>query len=209
MLFTNKRSISTTNNNLNTNKIKPVNNIAMIVPKHIPKPKPKPSDIPVQPIHNTTDNTNKIIWGAPFWYFFHILAEKVKPESFNLVSANIHEIIKEVCSNLPCPYCKSHAVDYMSKINFKNITSSNDLKLMLFTFHNSVNKRTNKPDFSIDELNSKYKQGNIVNIVNHFLYHYKMEHHVIRAMVDNMYRKRSAKRILDWFHANTQHFNLS
>ena len=70
MLFTNKRSISTTNNNLNTNKIKPVNNIAMIVPKHIPKPKPKPSDIPVQPIHNTTDNTNKIIWGAPFWYFF-------------------------------------------------------------------------------------------------------------------------------------------
>jgi len=207
MLFTNKRSISTTNNNLNTTKFKTVNNIAMNIPT--PKHTPKPIVNPVQPIHSTTNTTKKIIWGAPFWYFFHILAEKVKPESFNIVSDHIFDIIKDVCRNLPCPYCKSHAEEYMSKINFRNITSSNDLKLMLFTFHNTVNKRTNKPDFSIDELNTKYKQGNIINIVNHFLHHYKMEHHVIRAMVDNMYRKNSANRILDWFHANTQHFNLS
>ena len=37
---------------------------------------------------------------------------------------------------------------------------------MLFEFHNNVNARTNSPQFSYDELLSKYKQANFVNIVN-------------------------------------------
>jgi hypothetical protein len=115
-------------------------------------------------------------------------------------------MIKDICKNLPCPTCSAHASQYIDKINVNSLQSKHDLIKMLFEFHNNVNARTNSPQFSYDELLSKYKQANFVNIVNNFMYYYKMEHHAIRMIADDMYRKRSAKSIIDWLQAHRDIF---
>jgi hypothetical protein len=162
--------------------------------------------IVVQPSVSTIDPTKKILWGPPTWYFFHTLAEKVKPELFLQHRAALFGMIKDICKNLPCPTCSAHASQYIDKINVNSLQSKHDLIKMLFEFHNNVNARTNSPQFSYDELLSKYKQANFVNIVNNFMYYYKMEHHAIRMIADDMYRKRSAKSIIDWLHAHRDIF---
>lgn len=160
----------------------------------------------VQPIASTIDPTKKILWGPPTWFFFHTLAEKVKPELFLEYRAALFGIITDVCKNLPCPSCSMHASQYIDKINVNSLQSKDDLIKMLFDFHNNVNVRTNKPLFSYHELRLKYKQANFINIVNHFIYYYKMEHHAIRMIADDMYRKRSAKTIIDWLHSHRDIF---
>jgi hypothetical protein len=164
---------------------------------------PQP-EIPVR----VEPNSKTILWGAPFWFFFHTMAEKVKPDKFAQIRNEMFDIIREVCNNLPCPSCTQHAVSYISKINFQRIRTKGELITMLFEFHNTVNKNTRAPLFTYAELANKYSKANLINIVNYFMHFYKMEHHVIRMMADDMYRKRSAKKILDWFHANQQHFDI-
>ena len=206
MLFTNKRSVSSHINNKQVNTSRPNIGMNINVRRHTSVKLSTPVVPVTQPINN--NNNRQILWGAPFWYFFHILAEKVKPEKFTEIRTNIFGIIKEVCGNLPCPACTQHANTYISKLNFNSITTKDDLKMMLFVFHNSVNKLTNAPLFTIDELNNKYSKGNFINIINHFIHFYKLEHHAIRMMADDMYRKRSAKKILDWLHSNNNNFEM-
>jgi hypothetical protein len=153
------------------------------------------------------DPANKILWGAPFWFFFHTLAEKLKPELFYENRGAIFGIIREICNNLPCPKCTSHATQYLNNINFNAIQTREDFIIMLYEFHNSVNKRKNLPIFPYSELQPKYEKAIFINIVNHFMHFYKMEHRIIRLMSEDMHRRRSAKSILDWLHANQHIFN--
>jgi hypothetical protein len=169
----------------------------------------RPVQPPVQVVSQpaTVDPRNKILWGPPFWFFFHTFAEKVKPELFYENRDAIFGIIREVCNNLPCPTCASHAKQYINNINFNGIRTKQDFAMMLYEFHNSVNKRKNLPIFPYSELKPKYEKAIFINIVNHFMHFYKMEHHAVRLMSEDMYRRRSAKSILDWLHTNQDIFD--
>jgi hypothetical protein len=206
MHFTNVRSISRINQQQAVNAVKPqiitMFNMTHVRNRHVPAPI---NAIAEQPA--TVDPRNKILWGPPFWFFFHTLAEKVKPELFYENRDAIFGIVREICNNLPCPTCTSHATQYLNNINFNAIQTKQDFVMMLFEFHNSVNKRKNIPIFPYSELQPKYEKAIFINIVNHFMHFYKIEHRVIRLMSEDLYRRRSAKSILDWLHANQHIFN--
>ena len=206
MHFTNVRSISRINQQQAVNAVKPqiitMFNMTHVSNRHVQAPI---NAIAEQPA--TVDPRNKILWGPPFWFFFHTLAEKVKPELFYENRDAIFGIVREICNNLPCPTCTSHATQYLNNINFNAIQTKQDFAMMLFEFHNSVNKRKNIPIFPYSELQPKYEKAIFINIVNHFMHFYKMEHRVIRLMSEDLYRRRSAKSILDWLHANQHIFN--
>jgi hypothetical protein len=206
MHFTNVRSISRINQQQAVNAVKPqiitMFNMTHVSNRHVQAPI---NAIAEQPA--TVDPRNKILWGPPFWFFFHTLAEKVKPELFYENRDAIFGIVREICNNLPCPTCTSHATQYLNNINFNAIQTKQDFAMMLFEFHNSVNKRKNIPIFPYSELQPKYEKAIFINIVNHFMHFYKIEHRVIRLMSEDLYRRRSAKSILDWLHANQHIFN--
>jgi hypothetical protein len=170
------------------------------------RPLPAPITVVAEQPANV-DPRNKILWGPPFWFFFHTLAEKVKPELFYENRNAIFGIIREVCNNLPCPTCTAHATQYINNINFNAIRTKQDFIMMLYEFHNSVNKRKNQPVFPYSELQPKYEKANFINIVNYFMHFYKIEHRVVRLMAEDMYRRNSAKSILDWLHANQHIFD--
>jgi hypothetical protein len=148
-----------------------------------------------------------MLWGAPVWFLFHTLAEKVRGENFSQVKTDLLNNIFTICKNLPCPTCAGHATDYMNKINFTTIRTKEDLKIMLFNFHNSVNQRKNYPFFQLSELDEKYSKAITINIFNNFLKHFQDKHKSIRMISDDIYRQRIAANLKVWFSNNFQYFN--
>lgn len=145
-------------------------------------------------------------WGEPTWFLFHTLAEKIKPDAFPQYKNELFEIIKKICSTLPCPDCAGHATAYMNKINFNTIYTKEDLQLMLWTFHNEVNARKNFPIFPFDSLSEKYSKAVTRNIIQNFINHHSDKHKSIRMISDDYYRSKIVATLKTWFIKNIDIF---
>lgn len=111
---------------------------------------------------------DKTIWGNTTWFLFHTLAHKIKESDFNELKNDLIYVIKTIATNLPCPECSQDAANELNKVKFDNISSKQELKLLLFNFHNHVNKKLNKPIFEFSLLDDKYSKANITAIYNNF-----------------------------------------
>lgn len=166
--------------------------------------KEKPSTAP----QTNANIKKKMKWGEPTWFLFHTLAEKIKPEHFQEVRADLLNIIFVICTNLPCPDCARHATSYMNAINFNTITTKDSLRLLLHRFHNEVNKRKGLPEFPLDELSPKYSVANTVNVIHYFMPFFEDKHASIRMIADDMHRARVALQLKAWFNKNIGFFDL-
>ena len=95
----------------------------------------------------------------------------------------------------------------MSGINFNTITTKEQLKQLLFVFHNSVNERKNFTLFSKIELDEKYSKSNTVAIIQNFLQHFQNKSYNIKFIADDLQRKQLMNHLKEWFTNNIQHFN--
>ncbi len=112
----------------------------------------------------------KSVWGPCVWYLFHTLAYKAVPEEFSGIKADLIQYIQRICSNLPCPECTQHATEYMNKHAriLSQITTKDQLHYFLVDFHNVVNGRKQKPTFTYDEANEKYRRAKTADVVQYF-----------------------------------------
>uniref|UniRef100_A0A6C0C210 thiol oxidase n=1 Tax=viral metagenome TaxID=1070528 RepID=A0A6C0C210_9ZZZZ len=95
----------------------------------------------------------KEIWSVPCWLFFHGFAARINKEFYDNNYLKIWiSVYQNICLNLPCPMCRKHAVDYISKSKEQEINTKEKLIIYLFNFHNYVNLRINKPQYKIDDL---------------------------------------------------------
>lgn len=129
-------------------------------------------------VKNNNQNTKKQIrpdsrayWGNPTWMLFHTIAEKINNNYYTNNYMIIWNFIKDVCNNLPCPYCKTHAVKYIKLVNMNDIRTKEGFKRALFEFHNHVNRNSNKKIEDISILN-KYKKANVLAIFQYFETHF-------------------------------------
>lgn len=168
------------------------------------RPAPSP---PVQvPVPVEEEPKKKMIWGAPIWYLFHTMAEKVKDDSFPSIRHEILNNIYAIAVNLPCPICSTHAKEYLDRINFNVIQTKNDLKNMLFQFHNEVNKRKGYNLFPLAELDEKYSKAVTVNIIQNFLIHFQDKHRSPKLIASDLQRTHIASKLKEWFLKNIGHF---
>lgn len=107
-------------------------------------------------------------WSHPTWLFFHSLAEKINEGFLKQNAPDVLNMIKNICFHLPCPTCSDHATNYMKFIKPVNIDSKQKLRTMFYNFHNSVNARTGKQQYSVTNL-EKYKFGRFDIIYVHFI----------------------------------------
>lgn len=172
--------------------------------------------VAVQPVNLTpaagsnssTPKKKSMKWGEPTWFLFHTLAEKIKPEYFQEVRVELLNIIYTICSNLPCPDCAKHATAYMNGINFNSITTKDHLRLMLFRFHNEVNRRKGFAEFPVEQLSEKYSRADTVKIIHYFMPFFEDKHGSIRMIADDMHRARIALQLRAWFNKNIGVFDL-
>ncbi len=155
---------------------------------------------------NHQQNQGQMIWGRATWLFLHTLAHKIKEESFINIRKQLLDFIVNICHLLPCPICRNHADNYIKNVNFNTIKTKQDLKYMLFTFHNSVNSNKNLPIFPYDKLDSTYENSNLINTANYFFLNFK-HNGFMKAVVENNRRNQLKIQIQKWLQENSRYFN--
>ena len=113
---------------------------------------------------------SKSVWGPCVWYLFHTLAFKIVPENFAEIKTELIQYIQRICANLPCPECTQHAIEYMAKNSrvISQITTKEQFQYFLIDFHNTVNARKQKPKFTYEQADEKYKRAKTSDVVQYF-----------------------------------------
>lgn len=164
-------------------------------------PAVQPSVLPI-----VQDALPKMKWGRPVWTFFHVTAQKIKPEYFNLVIKDYLQFILLICGTLPCPICSNHASEYMRAINLNNIRSRDDLIQLFFNFHNVVNQRKGYPVLQKEQI-PKYETANTIVAVKDFMRAYEDKSRSVKLMADDLARSRISTQFKNWINKNIQYFD--
>lgn len=146
-------------------------------------------------------------WGPPTWIFMHTLAEKIKEESFPLLGQTLIMHLIQICSNLPCPECASHAKHFWSQVKTSNIKTKTDLINVLFVFHNLVNQRKRYPPFKKESL-PYYKSKNIIETFNAFARNFNTNGNM-KLITESFHRNRFLVIFRTWFMNNLHNFILN
>ena len=148
---------------------------------------------------------NKKEWGNAMWYFIHTLTYKLKDEHSDK-SYEIMNLIYNICINTPCPTCSEDAKQTLNKLNMNKIKKREDLIRVMFEFHNIVNNKLNKTEFTMKEFNNKYKKANTLNIFNYFMILMNKKINNEKAMVYTLNRKIAINNIYNYIYKNNNYF---
>ena len=146
-------------------------------------------------------------WGPSTWALLHTLAEKIKDDRYTAIGAQLFHFIIQICCNLPCPDCTTHAKMFLSKVSPTALRTKNDMKTLLYVFHNAVNKRKNLPLFQFDQLDTTYKSKNLINVYNEFIRNYHTRGNM-KLLSESFHRSQVVKQFRVWFMHNIQSFHL-
>jgi hypothetical protein len=163
---------------------------------------------PVQPqvvVKQEVDPLPKMKWGRPIWTFFHVTAQKIKPEYFGLIIKEYFNFIGLICGTLPCPICSAHASEYMRSINVNNIRCREDLIQLFYNFHNVVNQRKGYAVLQKDQI-PQYETANTVGIIKDFIRAYEDKSRAMKLMADDLSRSRISNQFKSWINTNIQYF---
>ena len=208
MRFHNSRAIVKQDNNKNVqqNKLNPYTSFRMNLSQH--RQNRNNEDKNVNVIHDVQiSKDKKMKWGEAIWFLFHTLAEKIKEEHFQSKKYEMINIVKAICTNLPCPKCTDHATAYMKRLNIESIKIKQDWKDFLYKFHNEVNVRKNFVEFPYNELDSKYQNANTVNVINYFISVYKEKSNNVQMIATEMSRMRILRNTQQWLITNFHCFD--
>ena len=150
---------------------------------------------------------SKDTWGPATWTLFHTLAEKIKDDDYAELLPDMLVMIKRICMNLPCPDCSAHAIQIMSKISANQFPTKDSFKTFLFHFHNSVNVRTNKRPFTMEELNDRYARANTFVIVPYFIKVFSYRNTNVRLLINSFHKDILIKDFIKWMRDNSSKFN--
>ena len=110
----------------------------------------------------TTTTSDPTVWGPSFWFMLHNGASKYPIEASNHRKERMKGFILGIPTMVPCEGCISHAIPYLeaTKPQLDEIVKGRDSLFKFFVdFHNDVNKRLHKKQYSYDEAYQMYKKG--------------------------------------------------
>jgi hypothetical protein len=143
----------------------------------------------------------KAVWGPATWKLLHCMVLKVDNLEPNQL-IELKNAIMRIVSNLPCPYCTSHALSNIASSNFKMINNINDLKLFMFQFHNKVNQQVNKKLITYDEHVPLYCNLNMEQVLQDFLIIYQKQIGGVTMMLYAFHRKQMLIDVVNFFKRN-------
>ena len=98
-------------------------------------------------------------WGPPSWDLIHTLCAAICKERFLEIKVQVIHTIISICGSLPCPDCSAHASQWLKKVDFNNVNTSEQLVYIMYQLHNNVNARLGKPLFPYELMKDKYKSS--------------------------------------------------
>lgn len=148
----------------------------------------------------------KAEWGPLIWKVLHCITIKIKDEEFPKERTKIIHMITNICSNLPCPQCASHAVGIIKKYKLKDVTTKDDLIKFVYFMHNLVNKRLKKKIFPFENINI-YEQYTTTDVLTEYFNKNINEKYGEKMMLYTFHRKAFLKEYSAYFRSNISKFN--
>jgi len=142
---------------------------------------------------------SKAVWGPATWAMLHCLVLKIKDDAKNLEPLKV--IITSICSNLPCPYCTSHATAILKKSKFYQINDILTLRTYMWQFHNNVNERLKKTTMDYSSHLEKYNKMKLVDVTNLFIKIYT-QNSGVTMMLYNFHKKQLIQQLRKYFNEN-------
>ena len=135
-------------------------------------------------------------WGPVTWILFHSLVESIEDDKFSQVYRQFFNLIKNMCSVLPCPTCSQHATIYLSRLTDAHINTKERMRNMLYIFHNTINARNKKKGFFVEDL-EKYKNANIVECFNNCIREFNTKGNM-NQLTESFHRKARVALFRKW-----------
>jgi hypothetical protein len=104
---------------------------------------------------------NPKIWGPAFWFTLHVSAAHYPQNPSQIVRDRMKDRILAIPYEIPCATCRPHAISYieLNREKLEVIVSSRDnLGKFYVDFHNHVNRRYGKPEWTYEKA-FKYYSG--------------------------------------------------
>ena len=148
---------------------------------------------------------SKAVWGPATWSMLHCLVLKINDVT-NLES--LKGLIINICSNLPCPYCTSHATAILKQERFSQINDILALKTFMWQFHNKVNERLKKTKMEYSVHLDKYNNMKLVDVINLFIKIYS-QNSGVTMMLYNFHKKNLITQLRTYFGENAKLYILN
>lgn len=146
------------------------------------------------------------LWARYTWGLMHLVSIKIKDDDFLKEKQNILKIITTICHNLPCPHCRSHAIQFLNKSKeFKVISTKTQLIDFLFNFHNIVNKKIGKKcyDKSILKQYDAISLDKVISIWNKYFKLFYVDQYIFKEEIQ---RSNAKKAIVNYLKTNSHIF---
>jgi hypothetical protein len=143
----------------------------------------------------------RLYWAISTWMLFHVLIEKISDTFYLNKRYEIWKMLVLVCSELPCPICRSHAVQYLKNIDGSRLATRENFKRFMFDFHNDVNNRIGKPVIDYSQIDM-YKNYTISTALTYFDKFYSKRYNGVLSigLQSNMIERRVVlTKVVEWF----------
>lgn len=149
----------------------------------------------------------KTIWGPCIWKTLHILTIKIKDQHFAAKKKELIHTIMNICGNLPCPICSSHANSLLKRYRFQNVSSKESMITILINIHNEVNKRLKKPLKDETEMKNYYNKLATREILQDYYMKMKSMHFGEKMMLYSFRRKVFIQKFKQFINENIKCFD--
>ena len=135
---------------------------------------------------------SRALWGPATWYLLHCMVLKIDDNIQRPVLEDLKNMIYVVISNLPCPMCSNHAIAYFNSHQYMRISTIEQLRFFIYSFHEDVNKRLKKQTtLSYAEHVIFYKPFNLSMVIKNVIHIYEnMNNTNVTMMLYSFHRKR-------------------
>lgn len=142
----------------------------------------------------------KIVWGPILWKLFHTLGfyfKNVENDSYRReIGGHVWGMIGKLIDTIPCPSCKHHASYEFKRTtvpDLSNKINSNFIEMWAFNFHNNVNRRIRRFNYSYTTLTNTTYDGDLYQLVDEYYESIKsgktrLEKSIITSYIDNIYK---------------------
>lgn len=101
-------------------------------------------------------NLSTTVWGPSMWRVLHSLSFSISEEN-EKDRKKFLDFLESLRTLLPCEDCRLHFSQYLEE---HNPQKAENLAVWTFDFHNAVNERLGKPQFSFEDVSKLYESSN-------------------------------------------------
>ena len=103
--------------------------------------------------------SNPKVWGPAFWLSLHLSAAHYPENPSTIVRERMKQRILAIPYEVPCSTCRPHASAFIESNRDKLdtiVSNKHELGKFYVDFHNKVNKRYGKPEWTYDQAYAIY-----------------------------------------------------